>query len=197
MAWESIQTSVSILRDFERFVNLYRPGILARCRQRGLGDEAEDVCQEVLLKLHQKLPAFVYDPQKSFRGWLDTVVRNAVSDYLTKRAKHMDRSPGGSEAQKRLQEICDSGDDASVLIPDGDIEQLRNNALFAEASRIVQADLRSPTSWPAMISIELERRPPEEVAKELGMSRPAAKMAAARTFARLLAEIQRLKASGP
>jgi RNA polymerase sigma-70 factor (ECF subfamily) len=196
MAWESIQTSVAVLRDFERFVNVYRPGILSLCRQRGLGDEAEDVCQEVLLKLHQKLPTFEYDPRKPFRGWLATVVRHAISDYLAKRARQLDRARGGSEALKWLQEVRDSGADASVLIPDGDIKRLLENVLFVEASRRVQADLRAPTSWRAMFGIKLELRPPEEVAKELGMSRPAAMMAARRAFLRLLEEMQGLKTSG-
>jgi hypothetical protein len=34
----------------------------------------------VLLKLAEKMPAFTYDPEKSFRVWLKTVARNAWSD---------------------------------------------------------------------------------------------------------------------
>ena len=47
------------------FVDRYAPKIYGWCRQRGLQEpDAEDVTQEVLTQLVQKLRTFSYDPHK-------------------------------------------------------------------------------------------------------------------------------------
>ena len=56
------------------FVEHYGRHIHRWCRQWNLQDaDAEDVTQEILVKLAQKLRGFVYDPSRSFRGWLKTI----------------------------------------------------------------------------------------------------------------------------
>ena len=60
-----------------RFVNLYGSRIRGWCRRWGLQEaDSEDVTQDVLLRLSQKLGAFQYDPSRSFRGWLRTVTQH-------------------------------------------------------------------------------------------------------------------------
>ena len=52
-----------------RFVGLYGSRIRGWCRRWGLQEaDSEDVTQDVLLRLAQKLAAFHYDPSRSFRG---------------------------------------------------------------------------------------------------------------------------------
>ena len=54
------------------FVELYGSRIRGWCRRWGLQEaDAEDVTQDVLLRLAQKLGTFQYDPARSFRGWLE------------------------------------------------------------------------------------------------------------------------------
>src|SRR5262245_46437929 len=66
---------------WDRFVECYGPQIYNWCRQWALQQaDAEDVTQNVLLRLATKLRTFTYDPKRSFRGWLRTVTRNALSD---------------------------------------------------------------------------------------------------------------------
>ncbi len=49
----------------------------------GLQDaDAEDVAQEILLKLARKLRDFSYNPESSFRGWLKTVAHHAWRDFV-------------------------------------------------------------------------------------------------------------------
>ena len=43
--------------------------------------DAEDVTQNILVKLSHKLRAFAYDPSRSFRGWLKTVAHHAWRDF--------------------------------------------------------------------------------------------------------------------
>ncbi|HLJ95695.1 MAG TPA: sigma-70 family RNA polymerase sigma factor [Gemmataceae bacterium] len=70
------------------FVQRYGPKIYAWTRQRGLQEsDAEDVTQNVLLKLASKLRTFAYDPTLSFRGWLHTITQNALSDFVSERRR--------------------------------------------------------------------------------------------------------------
>src|SRR5215471_13685309 len=67
---------------WDEFVELYGRHIYRWCRQWGLQDaDAEDVTQEILLKLACKLRDFAYDPKRSFRGWLKTVAHHAWRDF--------------------------------------------------------------------------------------------------------------------
>ena len=55
---------------WDEFVERYGRHIYRWCRQWKLQDaDAEDVTQDILVKLTQKLRAFAYDPSRSFRGW--------------------------------------------------------------------------------------------------------------------------------
>ena len=52
-------------------------------RKHGLQEaDAQDVTQNVLLKLARKLREFSYDPSRSFRAWLKTLTHHAWSDFL-------------------------------------------------------------------------------------------------------------------
>src|SRR5262249_55617213 len=69
---------------WNEFVDRYGPMIFRWCRQQGLqGVDAEDVTQNVLLKLARRMRTFVYQPERGrFRDWLRTVFRGAWCDFL-------------------------------------------------------------------------------------------------------------------
>ena len=76
-------------RAWDEFAQRYGRLIGAWCQQWGLQPaDADDVSQNVLLKLAHHLRSFVYDPGRRFRGFLRTVAHNACKDYLdsTRRA---------------------------------------------------------------------------------------------------------------
>ena len=66
----------------------YRDLILGWCLHRGLPpDAAEDLTQDVLVKLFEQLPRHRHDPDRGpFRGWLKTVVNNALTDFWRRTA---------------------------------------------------------------------------------------------------------------
>jgi RNA polymerase sigma-70 factor (ECF subfamily) len=48
--------------------------------------EAEDIVQEVCVKVFRQIVRFDYSPERGrFRGWLKTITRNAVIDYLRRK----------------------------------------------------------------------------------------------------------------
>src|SRR5258707_312865 len=68
---------------WEEFVEHYGRHIYRWCRRWRLQDaDAEDVAQEILLKLARKLRDFAYNPKSSFRGWLKTVAHHAWRDFV-------------------------------------------------------------------------------------------------------------------
>jgi RNA polymerase sigma-70 factor (ECF subfamily) len=66
-----------------QFVKRYSPQIYGWCRRWNLQlADAEEVTQNVLVKLVEKLAGFHYDPSRSFRAWLKTLTHHAWVDYL-------------------------------------------------------------------------------------------------------------------
>src|SRR5262249_28328528 len=92
------RTSPTLLRRLRRSpsdpaawdgsVRGYGPQIYAWCRRWNLQDaDAQDVTQTVLLKLAERLRAFTYDPEGSFRSWLKTVTHNAWKRFVSDRGR--------------------------------------------------------------------------------------------------------------
>ena len=142
------------------FVERYRDRILAWCRHWGLQEaDAEDVCQGLLLAVPAKMKCFRYDPAKGrFRGWLKTVVRHAVTDFLRDRAKG-DRRAGDPAALDQVEAV---GDLISRL---GELFDLE---LFEEALQRVRQRVQ-PATWEAFRLTALESRTGKEAAAVLGL----------------------------
>jgi RNA polymerase sigma-70 factor (ECF subfamily) len=87
------------------FVDHYGRKVYGWCLKRNLQEaDAQDVTQNVLLKLAAKLRDFTYDPSRSFRAWLKTLVRHAVIDYLESRSRP-GLGAGGSGVVQMLQNL--------------------------------------------------------------------------------------------
>ncbi len=121
-------TSVSLLARIRRddrdedawreFVKRYGTRIYEWCRIRDLSPaDAEDVTQDVLVRLAKHLGAFEYDPSATFRGWLRRVVENAITDFFRTRRMQPATDRGTSflaslesiESQQDLQARLDAG----------------------------------------------------------------------------------------
>src|SRR6516162_4076002 len=95
---DPLKTSLTLLGRLRRdpkdqaawsdFVARYGPRILQWCRGWGLQEsDAQDVTQDVLLKLNGLMARFVYDPSGSFRGWLKTLTHHAWRDLAAERRR--------------------------------------------------------------------------------------------------------------
>lgn len=63
------------------FLHKYEPMLTRWARQMGMSDSAaSEVLSDVYCKLLEHLPVFIYDPARSFRGWLHRVLQNSVID---------------------------------------------------------------------------------------------------------------------
>ncbi|HEV3166942.1 MAG TPA: sigma-70 family RNA polymerase sigma factor, partial [Isosphaeraceae bacterium] len=120
------QTSITLLEllrqspkhseAWDRFVRRYRPKIYAWCREWGLQEaDAEDIAQDVLMKLTEKMSRFRYDPSRCFRAWLKTITQHAWSDLITSRYKSgegkcipmLTSLEARADLEKRIEETYD------------------------------------------------------------------------------------------
>src|SRR5712671_2181096 len=72
---------------WQEFVRLYAPVIYGFGRKRGLQDaDAADLMQDVLRSVSSAIHRLEYDRnQGTFRGWLFTITRNKVFNFLSAR----------------------------------------------------------------------------------------------------------------
>jgi RNA polymerase sigma-70 factor (ECF subfamily) len=163
-----------------RFVALYTPLLFFWARRLGCQDaDAADLVQDTLLVLSQKLPEFLYDRQRSFRGWLRTVLLN--------KWRQQQRRPA-------LPLASDDAGLATLAAPDdgnGLSETEYRQQLVGRALRIMQAEF-SPSSWKACWETIVAGRPTATVAAELGMSAAAVRVARSRVLHRLRQELRGL-----
>src|SRR6516162_4580530 len=104
------------------FHSRYRGVILGWCLRRGLPpDGAEDLTQDILLKLFQELPRYRHDPARGhFRGWLKAVVNNALSDFWRRQRGRPEHGIGGTAFLERLGGLAspEAADELSGTIED-------------------------------------------------------------------------------
>jgi RNA polymerase sigma-70 factor (ECF subfamily) len=150
------------------FQGCYRGVIVGWCLRRGLSPElAEDLTQDVLLKLFLQLPRYKHDPRRGqFRGWLKAVVNNALTDFWRKQRQRPEPGGvGGTPFLARLDGLV-SPEPAAEL--SGVIEgHARTTA--AEVFDRVRAKVKE-TTWQAFYQTMVEHRPAAEVAAALGLS---------------------------
>jgi RNA polymerase sigma-70 factor (ECF subfamily) len=171
---------------WQSFVQRYGPKIYGWCKQWKLQDvDAEDVTQTVLLGLAKKLRTFVYDPQRSFRGWLRTLTQHALSDSLAERARP-DAGSGDSQMLDRLNGVAARNDLLARL------EEQFDQELLDEASARVRLRVE-PHNWEAFRLTAWEGQPAEAAAKQLGLRVTAVFKAKSRVLQLLREEIDLLE----
>jgi RNA polymerase sigma factor (sigma-70 family) len=155
----SSRTSVTLLGRLRRdpndqpawndFVARYRPQILRWCRRWRLQEsDAEDVTQVVLLKLNGLMTTFVYDPSKSFRGWLKTLTHHAWRDLVADRRRVGLGS--GDSAMREFFESLEAGDDLVRHLEEEFRRELMDRAMLVVRPRV------APRTWDAFRLTALE-----------------------------------------
>jgi len=191
-------TSASLLvrirdgRDHEawrQFVELYAPVVYGFARKRGLQDaDAADVMQDVMRSVAGAAARLNYDPSRgSFRGWLYTVARNKIFNFLDAARHRIGRGSGDTGVREKLeaQPEPETGLAASW-------EEEYERTLADVAMRRVQKEVQ-PATWQAFWQTAVEGRSAREAGEAIGMSAGAVYVARSRVLARLKEEVQRLR----
>jgi RNA polymerase sigma factor (sigma-70 family) len=168
------------------FVERYGRHIYRWCRQWDLQDaDAEDVTQDILVKLTHKLRAFAYDPSRSFRGWLKTVTHHAWRDFEDAR-RHAQTAGGDRQAQEMMLTLEAREDLTHKLEEAYDLELL-------EAAK-ARVRLRvAPHTWEAFQLVALEGLPVAEVAARVHLQVAMVYVAKSKVQKMLQEEIAKLE----
>ena len=144
------------------FVRLYSPAIRGWLMHWGLQEaDAQDVAQNVLLRLTAKLPQFKYDPSKSFRGWLKTLTHHAWHDFVTE-AGYRTRGSGDTSILNQLQSV-EAREDLAARVEATFDKELLEMALLRAKARVAD------TTWQAFKLAALDGVAPQTVTDQLGV----------------------------
>src|SRR5262249_3075896 len=137
-----------------RFVHLYTPLLLAWARRQGFQEaDAQDLVQEVLVKLVRELPTYERGEGQSFRGWLFRLTVNQCRDFRRRRAN---RALPGADG---LSAVSDHD-------PVSDLEETEYRRQLAHRGlELIRADFHD-TTWTAFRRLMVEGRSPADVAAE-------------------------------
>jgi len=162
---------------WEQFVHLYTPLLLYWARKLGLQDEdAADLVQDVLLQLVRKMPEFRYEPGRTFRGWMRTVLMNKWRD----RPRRGDAAPLDSQAEPAAHADND------------DLEEREYRLYILGRALRLMVDDFEPATWQACWETVVCGRPAAEVAAELGITVNAVYLAKSRVLGRLRQDLEGL-----
>ena len=144
------------------FVERYGPKVFGWCRRWGLqGADAEDVTQNVLLRLAEKMRTFTYDPSRSFRAWLKTLTHHAWFDFCEVRKRTV-RGGGDGALADALQDLEARDDLLDRLDEEFDRE------LLDEAMARVRLSV-DPAKWEVFRLLAFENLSGAEVAERMTM----------------------------
>jgi RNA polymerase sigma-70 factor (ECF subfamily) len=171
---------------WDEFVRRYEPIIRAWCLRWGSQpSDADDVAQQVLLRLLGAVRKYHYDPAHGFRGWLKTVTRNAWLDFVGSRR----RAPGPDLG--RLASIADSHDAFADL--EKQMEGAFEHEVLELAMRRVEQRVK-PATWEAFRLTHVENLSGAEAARRLDIPASQVFVAKHRVVKLLKEEVRRLKA---
>ncbi|MGF1579777.1 MAG: RNA polymerase sigma factor [Gemmataceae bacterium] len=171
---------------WDEFVDRYAPQLYAWCRQWRLQDaDAQDITQNVLVKLAEKMRSFEYDATGSFRAWLKTVTRNAWNDFV----KSQQRAVQGAGHQE-VEELLGNVEASEHLV--SHLESLFDLEVLELASSRVQARV-DVQSWEAFRLTAREHVSSTQVAGRLNMTVSAVYKAKSRLLQMIREEVEKME----
>jgi RNA polymerase sigma-70 factor (ECF subfamily) len=162
---------------WEEFASIYRPIIVRIALRKQLQfDDAEDLAQQVLLLVLKNISKWKADPARArFRTWLQTVVRNATLNALTRRPK--EQASGGTTSLQKINQYPDMADSLWF-----DLEWQREALRWV--AQQVRGEFESKT-WTAFWDTAIEQLSAQEVAERIGKSVGAVYIARSRVMQRI------------
>lgn len=175
---------------WDDFVATYRPVIYRMARRRGLQDaDAEDLAQDVLIRVASAIERYESHPDVQFRHWLRRVATNAILSALQK--QRQDGGAGGSTAQDQLVQMSD---DATSLTAELAMEYQREMLLRAAA--MVRQEVHSDT-WQAFELTAIHGLSCEDAARSIDKSEGTVYAARSRIIKRLQEQLKRMSTEEP
>lgn len=158
---------------WDEFVAIYSPLLMKWNREAGLQEsDAEDVAQETLSNVFQKIGGFSRQREGSFRKWLKKMAYHRVCRHRRKLENNLP---------------LEEAEDADLAVPSAEESDYAENYYYdvlESALRYVFREFRE-LSWRAFLDTILRNRPIQEVADEMGISVTAIYVARCRIVSRI------------
>jgi RNA polymerase sigma-70 factor (ECF subfamily) len=170
-----------------RFVRLYTPLLYHWARRAGLvGQDVEDLVQDVFELLLRKLPEFRYEQGGSFRNWLRVVALNKWRERSRRQLGPL-RKPGAL-ATANLDQVAAPVADIPL---DAFEEAEYRRQLVQRALQLIEPEF-SPAAWTAFQQHVVAGHDAGAVAKALGIRVGTVYAAKSRVLTRLRRELDGL-----
>jgi RNA polymerase sigma-70 factor (ECF subfamily) len=190
-----METSASLLERlrtapdeaaWRRLDDLYRP-LIRRWLQRdpNLGEDANDLTQEVMAVLVRELPGFQRQRRGSFRRWLRTVTAHRLAGYYRSR-RNWPLALGGAPEECPLAQLADPN---SELSRQWDEEHDRH--VLRRLMDLIAPQFE-PNTLAAFRRVAYDGVAPAQAASELGLSLNAVLLSKSRVLSRLRQEAEGL-----
>ena len=172
---------------WQEFMHLYGPVVYGFARKRGLQDaDAADLMQDVMRSVSTSIGRLEYDrSQGTFRGWLFTITRNKIFNFLSAR-RIRPQGSGDSRTNQLLNAHPETEDGSDAW----ELEYQRR--LAALAMERVKGEFQEKT-WRAFWLTAVEGVAVADVAEKVGMSTGAIYVAKSRVLARLKDEVETMQ----
>lgn len=169
---------------WREFMDLYGPVVYGFARKRGLQDaDAADLMQDVMRSVASAIGQLEYDRKRgSFAGWLFTITRNKVFNFLSAR-RIRPQASGDSTTNQMLNSHPDANDGAETW----EVEYQRRLASLAMDR--IKTEFQENT-WRAFWLTAVEGVAAADAGKQVGMTPGAVYVAKSRVLARLKDEVE-------
>ena len=197
---DSIATRASLLdrlkdredqASWQEFFDTYWLLIYRVAKKAGLTDaEAQDIVQETVIAMANKLPGFIYDPKVcSFKTWMLRLTRWRIIDTLRKR---LPQSAPAADSNGTATSALDRIPDESSLKLDAVWDEEWEKSLLSAALQRVKPHLK-PEHYQIFDLCALRQLPVSQVAEIMGVSAARIYLIKHRVAALLKQEIKALR----
>lgn len=173
---------------WQEFIDFYKAYIYVIIRSMNIKpDDAEDILQQICLKLWKNLPTHQHDPKQArFRAWVSTISKNTVISFIRAqetRAQKLD--------QLKQKEELDYL--KSIKIPE--IDQIAQKEWESFLTNTALSNLEEHFTPNAIQAFQkhLQGQEPADIAKQLSVSRDSVYKYISRVKLRFIEEIHTLK----
>jgi RNA polymerase sigma-70 factor (ECF subfamily) len=171
--------------DWLRLQDIYLPLIRKWLgRIPGLGDETDDLTQDVFLVVIRELPRFERQREGSFRAWLRQIAVNKARS--SRKRRHRRPAVGLDPAEGFLDQLADPNGD---LAREWDLDHDKH--VFEMLLKIVRPDFQ-PSTWEAFQRSAIDGLPVPRIAAELHVTENTVLQAKYRILKRLRQEAGQL-----
>lgn len=187
------KTLINRIRDvddnesWEEFAAIYRRYIYAVVRRMNVSQEdTNDILQQVLIKLWEKLPSYSAKEGQRFRSWLNVITKNCVIDFIRSQTARVRRheAAGKDEALTYLQ---------TIRVPEIEEIALREWEVFITNKALENIQTHFTGKAMTVFQMKMKGVTVEDIAQQCGIKPKTVYELNARVVERLTAEVKNLK----